>query len=49
MTTPSSAKWRASMPVRSRIHSSFVSTMDSNHVLGTSFGGRYEPTPVMAA
>ena len=27
VTTPSSAKWRASMPVRSRIHSSVVSTL----------------------
>ena len=47
--TPSSAKWRASMPVRSRIHSSLVSTMASNQLLGTSRGGSAEPTPAMVA
>ena len=35
VTTPSSAKWRASMPVRSRIHASVVSTLSSNHEFGT--------------
>ena len=49
VTTPSSAKWRASMPVRSRIHSSVVSTLSSNHVFGTRRGGRTDPTPVMVA
>ena len=46
---PSSAKCRASMPVRSRIHSSLVSTKVSNQLLGTSRGGSAEPTPAMVA
>src|SRR5207342_501596 len=46
---PSSAKRRASIPVRSRIHSSDVSMRDSNHVFGTTRGGSDEPTPVMVA
>ncbi len=49
VSTSSSTKWRASMPVRSRIHSSEVSTLSSNHVFGTSRGGREDPTPVMVA
>ena len=39
---------RASMPVRSRIHSSVVSTCLEPRV-GTRRGGRTEPTPVMVA
>jgi hypothetical protein len=35
--------------VRSRIHSSDVSTMLSNQVFGTTRGGSAEPTPVMVA
>ena len=49
VSTSSSAKWRASIPVRSRIHSSFVSSVSSNHVLGTRRGGSVDPTPLMVA
>ena len=49
VTVPSSAKRRDSMPVRSRIHSSEVSTRSSNQLLGTTRGGSAEPTPVMVA
>ena len=43
--SPSAAKWRRVIPVRSRIHSSVVSTVLESSSLVTIRSGRYEPTP----
>ena len=50
--TPSSAKWRARMPVRSTIHSSLVSrprcaSNSTMSALDRRRGGRWLPVPVM--
>ncbi len=37
---PSAAKWRRSIPVRERIHSSEVSSVASNSAFGTTRSGR---------
>src|SRR5581483_4782102 len=45
VSSPSSAMWRCSMPVRSRIQASLVSTMrDRSSLVMTRFG-RWAPTP----
>ncbi len=40
VVSPSAAKWRRSIPERERIHSSEVSTLSSNQLLGTTRSGR---------
>ena len=49
VASPSAAKRRSRMPVRSRIHSSFVSRNDANSAFGTTRSGSAEPTPATDA
>ena len=43
--SPGCSKWRAPLPVRFEIHSSFVSTSSSSMLLLTRVSGAHEPTP----
>ena len=47
MDVPCSTHWRASTPLRSRIHSSLVSMMVASMSLVMRTGGMFEPLPAM--
>ncbi len=47
VSSPSAAIWRLRMPVRSRIHSSLVSTMAVRSWFVSTFSGTYMPVPLI--